>query len=459
MIRALWALAKVGAVVALVLWIAEHPGTITIDWMDYKMTFHVGFFLLFMLVVVVVGIILFTVIKTALDMPKMMGRYRDITNKDKGLNALAIGLTAVAAGDSKAASYQAHRARKFLSDDNALSQLLEAQSARLDGREMDASRAFIALMDNKASEFLGIRGLLQSALDCGDQEGALELGHRALILHPKQDWILSIVYDLEIKARNWDNARKILYRAEKAGAIPVAKANSDRVAMLLAQAEQAKAAGQEEVFFRNLNKAYKVDPYFVPTVLRLARMYLARGKRKAAISIITKTWKHSPHAGLVALWGEAYKPTKDNDLMARVRWFEKLLSLNPESVEGLQSLASALIKEGLWGEARKYLEQAEAIRPNVNLYKMWAILEERATHDDEAVRMWLEKAADAPRECVWICAETGREYDQWMPISDQGLFNTIIWDFPQGRTFAPSLFGAAPFHGSAVNPMLEAPKG
>lgn len=459
MIRALWALAKIGVVVALVLWIAERPGTITIDWMQYKMTFHVGFFFLIMLAVVVVGIIIFTLINTALNMPKTMARYRDMTNKDKGLRALSIGLTAVAAGDAKAASYQAHRARQFLSDDNALSQLLEAQAARLDGREMDASRAFIALMDNKDAAFLGIRGLLQSALDCGDYSGALELGHRALVHHPKQDWILCVVYDLEIKARSWDNARKILYRAEKAGCILTTKANSDRVAMLLAEAEQAKADGGEEIFFRNLNKAYKVDPYFIPTVVRLARMYIERKKHKAAISVIEKAWKHCPHPALVTLWSEVYKPSKNNDLMMRVRWFEKLLSFSPESVEGLQALASALIQEGLWGEARKHLEKAEEIRPNVTLYKMWALLEERATHDEVAVRRWFEKAADAPRERVWICSETGREYDQWTPLSDQGLFNTIIWDFPQGRIFAPSLFGAAPLHGAVATPMLEAPKG
>ncbi len=458
MIRALWALAKMGAVLALVLWVAEHPGTITIDWLNYKLTFHIGLFLLFMLLIVVVGIVVFTIIKTALDLPKTMERYKDIQHKEKGLKALSIGLTAVAAGDSKAASYQAHRAGKFLPDDNALSQLLEAQAARLDGREMDAARAFMSLMDNKDSTFLGIRGLLQSALDCGDHKGALELGHKALELHPKQDWILSIVYDLEIKAQNWDSARKILYRAQKAGCISVDKANSDRVAMMLIEAEQFKADGREELFFRNLNKAYKLDPHFVPTVLRLARMYLSRGKHKAAVSVIEKTWKHCPHPGLVELWEEAYRPAKDNDLMARIRWFEKLLSFRPDSVEGLQALASALIKDGLWGEARKYLQQAEDIRPNVNLYKMWANLEERATHDDTDVRVWLEKAADAPRERVWICSETGREYEHWVPVSDQGLFNTIIWDFPQGRSFSQSLFGSVPTKGVNSGALLMAPK-
>ncbi len=443
MIRAIWSLLKIGIVIAFVIWVAERPGTITIDWLQYKATFHVGFFILAMFIIVILGIFIFSIIKSALDLPKDLARYRDITAKDKGLKALTIGLTAVAVGDAKSAAYQAQRAHRFLKEDEALSCLLEAQAARLDGREMDASRAFIALMDDKNAEFLGIRGLLQSALDCGDYGGALELANRALALHPKQEWILQVTYDLEIKARNWDAARKILYRAEKSGAITSVKAKSDRVAMLLAEADQAKADGHDELVYRSLSKAYKIDKHFVPTALRLGEMYLARDKRKACISVVEVAWKVTPHPALASLWGRACPPARDNDKMAYIHWFEKLLRFKPESVEGLQALANVLISEGLWGEARKKLEKAEGIRPNVNLYRIWARLEERATHDDIVVREWLEKAADAPRERVWICSETGRVYDDWSAISDQDLFNTIIWDFPQGRIVRPSLIPTA----------------
>ncbi len=456
MIRAVWALVKIAIVVAVVVWIAERPGTIAIDWMNYKFTFHVGFFLLAMLAIVVLGIIVFSVIKTALDMPKNIARYRDITDKDKGLKALTLGLSAVAAGDAKSAGYQATRAKKFLKSDDALATLLEAQAARLGGSEIDAGRAFIALMDNKDAGFLGVRGLLQSALDCGDFAGALELGHKALEMHPKQAWILQTIYSLEIRAGNWDSARKILYRAEKAAAIPIQRANSDRVAMFLAEADIAKAQGNEELLYQSLVKAHKIDKNFIPTVLRLGRMYLARGKQKAAVSMIEAAWKKQPHPGLMALWNDACPPVTDGDTMIRVRWFEKLLALNPESVEGLQALASVLIDAGLWGEARKHLEKAEEIRPNVNLYKIWARLEDCVTHDDNAVRSWLEKAADAPRERVWICGETGRVYEEWVPISDQGLFNTIVWDFSLGRNnFSNVMIGG---QRSLSQALLEAPR-
>ncbi len=441
MIRTLITLIKIALVVAAVVWIADNPGTIRIDWLDYKLTFHIGMFIFALFVLVVLGIIVFSFIKAVLDMPKTMVRYRDMTGKEKGLKAMAIGLSAVAAGDVRGASYQAKRAQYLLGEGHALPKLLEAQAARLRGEDLVASKAFMALMEDKDTSFLGVRGLLQSALDHGDYKSALELGHKALETYPKQGWILSLVYDLELRLHNWKSALNVLYRAEKAGVITSDKAGRDRVAMLLAQADDAKGQNDEVELFRCLQKAHKTDPSFIPAVVRLGRMYVERGKFKAASSIVEKAWKKQPHPALTALWDDAYQGRSDDKSMGRVRWFERLLSFNPQSVEGLQALASILVQEGLWGEARKYLLKAESVRPNVNLYKLWARLEERATHDNKAVRVWLEKAADAPRERVWICSSTGRVYAEWVPISDQGLFNTIVWDFPQGRVQEPSLLG------------------
>ncbi len=442
MIRTVITLAKIGVFLAAVIWVAEHPGKVEIEWLDYTLKFHIGFFFVSLFVLLALGIMIFAFIKGTLDLPKTFARYKMMTGKDKGLKAFSIGLSAVAAGDAKGASYQAYRTRKFL-DENPLSLLLEAQAARLNGDEAAASLAFIELMKDKNAGFMGVRGLLQSALDHGDYDGALELGHKALEDYPKQGWILSIVYDLELRGRNWDNANKILYRAQKAGSITSEKAGSDRVAILLAQGLEYKNAGDDKAYMRNLQKAYKFDPCFLPTALWKADAHIENGKHKAAIKTIEKSWRCSPHPELTRLWAKAYRVPKNNDAMARVRWFDRLLKLDPKSVEGLQAMASVMTQEQLWGDARRHLELAEGICPNVHLYKLWAQLEEKATGSEMAVREWLEKAADAPREMVWICSETGRVYDEWMPISDQGLFNTIIWDFPQGRNFALPHLGTA----------------
>ncbi|MFP4386760.1 MAG: hypothetical protein ACLFRA_06070, partial [Alphaproteobacteria bacterium] len=183
-------------------------------------------------------------------------------------------------------------------------------------------------------------------------------------------------------------------------------------------------------------KAYRLDPSFLPTVLWLSEAYIDRNKSRIALSMIEKAWKVCPHPELTRLWAKAYTPPKDDNSAVRVRWFQRLLDLDPRSVEGLQAMASVMIQEELWGDARRHLEEAERIRPNAHLYKLWASLEDKATGNQSAVAMWEDKAASAPRERVWICSETGRVYNAWMPVSDQGLFNTIIWDYPQGRRFS-----------------------
>ncbi len=436
MIRTLLTLAKISIVLAAVIWVAEHPGRIKIEWLDYTLDFHIGFFLIALFVLLALGIILFAFTKGILDFPKTFARYKMITAKDKGLKAFATGLSAIAAGDVKGAARQAYRTQKFLDDGNPLSLLLKAQVARLNGDEAGASRAFIELMKDKNAGFMGVRGLLQNALERGDYDGALELGRKALKDYPRQGWILNIVYDLELKARNWAGAGKILVRAQKAGAITREKALSDRVAILLAQGLEYKNSGDNKAYMRALQKAYRIDTSFLPTALWKADAHIENGQYRAAVRTIEKAWKCAPHPELTQLWAKACRPPKNNNTMARVRWFEKLLKLDPQSVEGLQAMASIMTQEQLWGDARRYLEMAEKIRPNVHLYKLWAKLEEKATGNEMAVCAWLEKAADAPREKVWICSETGRVYDEWVPVSDQGLFNTIIWDFPQGRNFA-----------------------
>lgn len=435
MIRALWLLVKVGIFVSLVIWIADRPGYVSIDWLNYKIKFHVGLFLLIILGVVMLGMAIFGIVKGVLDLPKTWGRYRDFTNKDKGLRALTLGLSAVAAGDAKAANYQSYRASKYLQDDQPLKTLLAAQAARLEGRELDASNHFIALMQDKEASFLGVRGLLQIALDSNDVNGALELSKRALEAYPKQPWILRIAYDLQLKAHHWDDAVKTLYVAEKAEVFHAQKALSDRVAILLARAEQAKVQGQEEHYFRYLQKAYQYDYAFAPSVERLALMYLERNKTKAAIAVLEKAWKTNPHPSLLPLWDRLCPPprTTGKSEPVRVKWYERLLKLNPDNVVSLQAIAAVCMGEQLWGEARKYLERAEAIAPSDTLYKLWAQLEDKATHDQSAVMEYLKKAADAPKEKVWVCTETGRVYDRWASVSDLGYFNSIVWDYADSR--------------------------
>lgn len=453
MIRAIWFAVKIAVLTGVAVWVIERPGVVHIQWMDYTVTVALGFFLLASIGVILSSIFLYQVIKTFVDFPRSLARYNEIRRREKGYRALTLGLTAVAAGDTRSAVKQAARTEKFLPGDTGLPLLLKAQAARLDGREGDAAKAFFALIENKDASFLGIRGLLQNALDSADLEMAASLADKALSLYPRQKWILKIAYDLQTRLQRWPEAYRLLSRAEDCGALNPEKARSDRSAILLAQAIKDEEDGFQAEALANARGAVLVDRSFAPASLILAGMYDRFGKRGKAVRVIEKAWKAAPHPALAKMWEMLIDPAKTEDQLARLRWAERLLKLHPDSVEGFVLAGRMAMDAALWGVARDYFEQAEAIRPDSGVYRLFAELEELSGGGEEAARIWLQKAAVSQPEKVWVCRETGRVYEEWSPVAfPHGGFNTIVWDYP-----APSV-GTSVLPEQMAEALIEAPK-
>ncbi|MCB1652256.1 MAG: heme biosynthesis protein HemY [Alphaproteobacteria bacterium] len=429
MIRALWTLIKISAVIALVVWVAHHPGTVRIQWMDYTLTAHVGLFLLLLLGIILLSIFIYQTLKAFITFPSSYRRYSQVRAREKGYQALTRGLTAVAAGDVKTAKTQAARAAGLMPDDTGLPLLLQAQAARLQGHEEEATRHFMTLLENKDASFLGMRGLLQKALDQNNPDAARALSDKALKLHPKQPWLLKIAYDLHIRAKEWDGALKLLYRLEKAGGIDTSKASKDRVALLLAEAFDQDHAGRPDIALQKINKARSFAPDFAPVTLALIEHYKKSADINKARNALKKAWKQNPHEAYIPAWESLLK---DNaDVLETLRHFENLLKINADSAALQRRTGQAALEAGLWGKAREYFTTAEQLGPSAQLYRLWAQLEERSTHDETAIKHWLEKASEAEGESTWVCTQTGRVYDHWHPIAlPHGAFNTIEWCNP-----------------------------
>lgn len=222
-----------------------------------------------------------------------------------------------------------------------------------------------------------------------------------------------------------------------------APALSDQVALLLQQAEDALLENKKSVAERLMRKAHRLDTAHVPAALRLASFYLDGGRRRKAVTVIKETWALAPHPELAQLWSDAAPRACFKDTAKRLAWFEKLVALKPDHVEGQLAIAAIAIDDKLWGEARQYLTRAEQIMPSARLYRLWARLEEYAGNIESAQEM-LKKAVDAEAEKVWTCRETGRVYDRWSPVAHpHGAFNTIVWDYPHGNKTENALISSA----------------
>jgi HemY protein len=433
MLRVLWFAVRIAVLVAVAVWVANRPGDITVHWMDYTVQAKAWFVLVAGLFALLAILILHRVLLSVLGFTGAVGRYREWRRDKKGQRAVLLGLAAVAAGDRKLAQYQAYRARSFMPRDRGLTLLLEGDTARLKGDNAAAHQAYSALLENKDAAFLGMRGLLTTALEHDNPAEALELARKAIAMHPKQAWLQRLVYRLEIHEQAWDAALRSLRRVEKSKAMPADAILRDRQAIYLQQAIECFGNAQARAGCEKLKQAYRLDPGFVPAAVALAEYYIESGQRRAAVKLITRSWQASPHPELTAIWTELAPPAKPNDSSIRLRWFEKLVALRPDSDESQMAAARAAIDDRLWGEARQYLAMAESIRPSARLYRLRSLMEEQLSHPSEA-RHWLEKAADAAADPVWTCRDTGQVYEHWSPIAEpHGSFNTIVWDYPQAR--------------------------
>jgi HemY protein len=434
--RALWFFLQLAVVVCAAIWIASQSGAVAIEWNNYDVSLNLGVFLLGVALFTLVVVTLFRIFRAVVSMPGVFSRRRREKNRAKGFRSLTRGFVAIAAGDAKKATQYAKEVRTLLPDERGLPLLLEAQAARLRGEESVARDSFEQLLLDKDAAFFGIRGLLKSSLDEGDTLKALGYAKTALEQNPKQPWILKSVYDLELQNKQWEAAAKTLERVKKAKVLDDVAATKDEVALLLLLAEQDRLGGYPDASIRKIERAVKLDPTFVPAVVKMGEHYLVQNKSGKVASLVERAWKVNPHPELITLWNRIAPEIKSNDTTKRLRWFEKLVAIKPDAPDGQIAAAKVAMEAGLWGEAKAYLTVAENLRPSAQVYRVRADLEEQSTHNAVSVRHWLEKASEATPDPVWYCTQTGHIYDRWSPVAEpHGSFNTIQWGHPLSHPF------------------------
>ena len=429
MIQTLWFFIKITFVIGLLIAVARLPGEMTLGFFDYTVTIATGVFLLLVGLLSLCVYILIKALRSLFLIPRKIVARHEETRHQKGFSALTRGLVAVAAGDSKKASLYAKRAQSMLPNNQiGLQLLLEAQAAKMRGEDGLAQNRFEALMSDKDAAFLGIRGLLKSAIDNNNHLLALDYAEKAAKLHPEQTWVLQTLYYLQVQNKLWGDVLETGKKALKISALERDKVESDQIAIHLMRYDYEVKQGNPSKALNDLKKAYKIDSSFAPTIVRYVGYHLAQKKKRQAINLIKKSWKESPHTDIALLWESLAPKGNQSKVLA---WYHQLIDLNSDSVESYIVHARASIDLELWGEAKSSLVNAERIKPSARIYHLLAIVEQNSTHNDNAIHELMEKASDAMPDKAWVCSQTGIIYEEWTPIAaPHGSFNTVVWQYP-----------------------------
>lgn len=420
---------KLAIVLTIVIWIANRPGLVSVDWIGYRLETTVGVLFLAAAALSISAAFLYRFWRSLINAPALFGQARQDNRKKRGYKALTHGMVAVAAGEADTALAMARKAESLLSDEPPLTMLLSAQAAQLQGNEEAATNYFKAMLEDKETRFLGLRGLLMQAQRRGDFTEALELAKQAHALSPKTPWVQESLFELSEATGQFAIADQALKEGAKTKNLAPAEATRKRAVVKLQQALKANDQGDLQASLAFAKEAYKLAPDLVPAVAFLAEAYNRAGRIKDAEKTLKKAWGKQPHRDLARVFLTLW-PSESN--VERAKRLGQMAAQNKDHYESHIALAEANLAAKLWGEARRHLKQAsEQGGPSRLVCRLMGRLEQEEHGDSRSAAEWFEKSETALIAHNWVCESCGAIAENWQAhCGDCGSFDSLSWKRP-----------------------------
>lgn len=363
-----------------------------------------------------------------------ISRYFDRNRERKGYKALSEGMMALASGEARLALTRAQTAERLLGKPE-LTTLLVAQAAEASGDRLRATEAYKTLLQDEATRFVGVRGLLQQKLADGDRELALKLAEKAFELRPRHAETQDVLLRLQSDAGDWSGARATLGAKLKAGTLPKDVYRRRDAVLALQQArtvidDDASIEAREAAI-----EANRLSPDLIPAAAMAARGYLAKGDKKNAARVLKKAWEAMPHPDLAAAFAEIEPGETPKDRLAR---FKALTSLRTDSDETKMLLAELLVAAEDFPAARRALGDVTTRHPTQRSLAVLAAIARGEGAEDSAVRAIVAQAIAAPRGPQWCCDKCQTVRPAWHPVCENcGSFDSLSWREPLASSDTP----------------------
>jgi HemY protein len=439
MIRVFVLIILMALTVGAVGWFAADPGAVVLDFRGWRLETTVGVLVLGVALVVAIAIVLWAGLHWVIAAPRRWRAWRAARRQSRGLKALAAGMVAVAAGDTKGARRAARRAA-LAEGETPLTLLLAAQAAQLEGDTEAARKFFTAMLAQPETEFLGIRGLLVQAGRDGDDTRALALAERAVKLRPDAGWAHAAMFELSVKTGAWKAAETALTRSVKRGGLTREQGNHHRAVLLLMQARDCERQGLISEALGLAKRAARAVPDLAPAALMRARLETGQGHAKRARRLLERAFADAPHPDIARAFLAFAEGAEEALVQDRLRLAARLLKRAPAAAEAHVTAAGAALEAQLWGKARQHLDDAEAclgtdeapgsLAP-ARYFRLRARIEEAESGDARTAGQWLLRASNAPADPRWVCRACGEVSAEWHGVCGRcGGFDTMDWRSP-----------------------------
>ncbi len=414
----------VAGLAAVLSWLADNPGSIVVNWRGYIWDTNVFQMAIILSVLAALTIVVWTALRSIWQSPAAIGNFFNRRREKRGLEALSSGMIAIGAGDRSLATRYAIQARKSLPNE-PMTHLLRAQAAQLAGDRATSRRIFEAMLASPDTEALGLRGLFLEAEREGETEAARQFAERAVRLNPKLSWPVDALFEIQCKSGDWDGALDTLAIARKHGHVEKAAADRRRAVLLAGQAQEAEDNDPERAMNLAI-EAHNLAPDLVAAAAVAGRLLAARGNTPRATKVLQKCWRKSPHPDLAVAYAYARLGDSPRDRLQRVR---ELTAATPNVIESPIALANAAIEARDFEAARAALAPLSEGRLTQRVCTLMARIEGEQNGNAGAVREWLARAVNAPRDPAWTA--DGIVSETWQPVSPvTGALDAFQWRVP-----------------------------
>lgn len=447
MIRALIALAILAGLAWVAMFAADQPGTVTINWMGYRIQASVIVLALALCAILLVIWRLARLWSWLKGGTPLSPERRALRGSKKGVGEVDAALSALAAGDARKALQLGQAAIKHL-DGAGIAYIVSAQAATALGKSELAEEYFEALSQTEKGKFLGLRGRVSEARRLGHVSKALELSEEALQAAPRSDWAIATAFELEAKLGKWVEAEATLRKATAKSIFDAQTSARHMGAIRYGEALAARDEDRPADAARLAKAALAIRPDFVPAAILAAQLYKSAGKTRRASALLQKIWKLRPHPALAESYA-ALSPMET--AAARLERFKKLVQPMPDHPESRLRLAEAALGAGELAMAEETLAPLlHGLAPARAGFIMSQVAASQGT-DASTRSKWAELAQRGTPDPSYTCSVCNTQRQHWSPHCPTcDSFNTLDWDVAAGRPVLPAqdpalhLVGTAP---------------
>jgi HemY protein len=409
MVRLLWRFLLLLVAALFFAWLADRPGSVTINWLGREINMSVLVAVAIALTLIFALSFVWQLLRRILRSPTAAREFWRFRQHRKAYESLSKGIIAAGAGDAQAASRHAAIAGNTLADE-PLVNVLAAQAAQLRGDREGVKRIFEEMTKSPETELMGLRGLFSEARQSGDLVAALHHAEKALAKNPRLPWASTAVLQVQAARKLWLPAAQTLEQQGRSGLLAREDAARKRAAMLTAEA----IALEEQDRSRALDlasDALKLDAALVPAAAIAARCHIANGSARKAQKVLRATWERARHPDLAELMARSVPGDGPEARFERVR---DLVGSTTEDLENAHALAKAAVSARRLDVARSALSGHIADHPPARICALMGEIED-AEGDKGKAREWFARAIHAPRDPMWV--SDGVASPRWLPVS------------------------------------------